>query len=255
MKHEGNKKTMISSPNGTQDHATAFYDAAWKKWNAMIRYSPAPRVRREKMINWLANISPKSLLDVGCGNGEFLMEIHRLMPAAKLAGADVSQAIIEANRSNIPFVDFYKIDIDRETLPENFDAVVCMEVIEHCHDYRAAIKMLSAMAEKWLLLTVPCGPVFEIDRRVGHEKHFKSQEIMDALTKEGFRAVKIINWGFPFFNLYKHMINLWPDKMCESFLSEREYSFMQKVLASITYASFKLSVPKWGYQMFVMACR
>jgi SAM-dependent methyltransferase len=255
MEHDGNKTEMSSPMRERPAGSSTFYDSAWEQWNDMIMYSPAPRIRREKLICWLSEIAPKSLLDVGCGNGEFLSEIHRSVPTMELTGADISPAVIESNRARYPDMTFYELDLNRERLQRRFDAVVCMEVLEHCRDYQADIERLAAMTEKWLLITVPCGPLFEIDRRVGHIKHFKPEEMKNALANGGLHVIKIQEWGFPFFNLYKHIINLWPDKICDSFLSEKKYDFKQKMLASATYAAFHFCLPKWGYQMFVMAGR
>jgi len=221
----------------------------------MIRHSPAPRIRRNKIVSWLSVLSPKTVLDVGCGNGEFLLDVHQSMPDVKLTGADISSAIIDSNRIRTSAAEFFKVDLNAENPPGRYDAVVCMEVIEHCADYKAALQRLAAMTEKWLIVTVPCGPVFEIDRRVGHIRHFKPKEIAEVLAKEGLHVVKLESWGFPFYNLYKHLINLWPDKICESFLSERKYGFVQKVIAYVAYAAFNLCLPKWGYQLFVIAAR
>jgi len=178
-------------------------------------------------------LSVGSLLDVECGNGEFLLQVHKMMPEFRFA----------------------ILDINKDILRERYDAVVCMEVVEHCTDYQEVIGRLAKMTNQWLLLTVPCGPLFEIDRRVGHVKHFNTAEIRQALSSAGLRAVKLQRWGFPFFNLYKHIINLASDMMCQSFLSSRGYSRRQKVLSSITYAAFRLSMPWWGYQLFVLATR
>lgn len=252
----GGKKTIMTSFNcQIQSDSKVFYNNAWKHWESMIKYSPAPRMRRNKIISWLLSILPKTILDVGCGNGEFLMDVYRLMPNAKLSGADVSASMMKSNRINFPNIEFLEIDLNKETLPVKFDAVICMEVIEHCNDYMAVLKRLAAMTGKWLLITVPCGPVFEIDRRVGHKRHFKPKEITEALKSEGLHVIKLEDWGFPFFNLYKHLINLFPDKMCASFLSEQKYNFRQKMLARATYAAFNLCLPKWGFQLFMMASR
>lgn len=251
---DSNKTVTMSSVNDEPSVASAFYNSAWEQWSDMIKYSPAPRIRREKIIRWLSMLAPKSLLDVGCGNGEFLMETHRSVPGIeKLTGADISPSVIQSNRIRFPDFTFYEFDLNQETLPRQFDAVVCMEVIEHCTDYQEVISRLAKMTNRWLLITVPCGPLFEIDRRVGHVKHFNTEEIRHALSNAGLRVVKLQRWGFPFFNLYKHIINLAPDMMSDHFLSSREYSIRQKALSSITYAAFRLSIPSWGYQMFVMA--
>lgn len=233
----------------------AFYDSKWGEWNDMIYYSPAPRLRRSKIISWIKPVKLNSLLDVGCGNGEFLSEVYKVKPGVKLSGADISLKVVEANRSKMPGAHFFHLDLNNETVPARFDAVICMEVVEHCDDYREAIKRLADMTDKWLMITVPCGPLFEIDRRVGHTRHFKAEEISSALKNCGLKIIKIQRWGFPFFNIYKHAINISPDKMSEAFLSSSKYGIREKVISSATYAAFKLCLPWWGYQLFVMASR
>ena len=169
---------------------------------------------------------------------------------------DFWEGVSEAKvKTMIKGITFNEVDINNEKLDSRFDMVVCMEVLEHCIDYRSAIENLAGMTGKRLLITVPCGPLFPIDGKVGHVKHFKPEEIIEALAKVGFHVIKLQEWGFPFFNLYKHIINIWPDKMCDSFLSEQNYGFSQKALSYATYGAFKLCLPCWGYQMFVMASR
>ncbi len=232
---------------------SSFYDSQWKEWNDMIQYSPAPRFRRTKIISWLKKLSVRSLLDVGCGNGEFLLQLHKALPKVQLSGVDVASELITSNQARMPEFRFDILNIDKHILSERCDAIVCMEVIEHCTDYQEVIGRLAKMTNQWLLITVPCGPVFEIDRRVGHVKHFTAKEIRQALSDVGMKTVKLQGWGFPFFNLYKHVINLAPDMMSDSFLSSRGYSRRQKIISYATYAAFRLSMPFWGYQLFVLA--
>lgn len=243
---------MPDITNGTD----SFYDAAWEKWYDMIRYSPAPRLRRTRLLSWIKKTSEcKTLLDVGCGNGEFLLQARKVLHDFDFSGVDVSSAIIEANRASLPDVMFTTLDLNREHLNRKYDIVTCMEVIEHCSDYRQAISRLAAMTNNWLYITVPCGPVFEIDRRVGHQRHFSPAEIYEALTAAGLTVIKLEAWGFPFFNIYKYLINLNPDRACNVFLSNRPYSFDQKFMAALVYFSFRLCIPAKGFQLFAAAKR
>lgn len=230
-----------------------FYDKAWENWNDMIRYSPAPRIRRTRILSWLRKIPFESLLDVGCGNGEFLKEVNDNFPGKKLTGADISRAVIEKNLIIMPEFDFCVLDLNNDTPTHKHQIVVCMEVIEHCDDYESALKRLAEMTEQYLFITVPCGPVFEIDKMVGHKKHFQGDEIVSCLELHGLTVKKLQRWGFPFFNLYKHLININPHSMSKSFLSSARYTWKQKLLASATYAAFSMSIAHGGYQLFVMA--
>lgn len=233
-----------------------FYNAAWDKWNDMIRFSPAPRLRRTRLLSWIRESAGcQTLLDVGCGNGEFLLQARKELPALRLAGADVSPAVIRANRASLPDLEFSTLDLNRERLEKRYDIVTCMEVIEHCDDYRDAVTQLAQMTGSWLYITVPCGPLFEIDRRVGHQRHFAPAQMAQALEAAGLEVVRLEAWGFPFFNLYKHLINLSPDRACDAFLSGQAYTPIQKVVATLVYCSFKLCLPFGGYQLFAAARR
>jgi len=234
---------------------SSFYDQAWENWNDMIRFSPAPRVRREKLRSWIRRLPAQSLLDAGCGNAQFLSEMAADRGGLQLAGADISPAVIAENRKQFPQMEFFELDIDGHSLPRRFDVVVCMEVLEHCPDPHRALTALARMTGKWLLLTVPCGPVFEIDRRCGHVRHFSCHQMREALVAAGLKAERIEAWGFPFYNLYKHAINLWPDRICRSFLSARTYGWRERLIARATYCAFRLCLPFRGYQMFVLASK
>lgn len=74
-----------------------FYDKELGKWSDMFRYSPAPRLRRSMAMQWLRRLRPGTLLDVGCGNGEFLQQVRRSWPHMRLTGVDISPAVIAAN--------------------------------------------------------------------------------------------------------------------------------------------------------------
>ena len=232
-----------------------FYDLAWSEWDDMARFSPAPRIRRRLLLNWMQALKLESLLDVGCGNGLFLAEARQRLAPKRLVGVDLSPQVIESNRRALPGIEFAVLDLERDTRDERFDAVVCMELLEHCADPQGALARLAAMTGQWLLLSVPCGPVFEIDRRVGHHRHFSAEEISEMVRREGLEVMRLREWGFPFFNLYKHLINLWPDRMCQTFLSSQGYGPGQKLFSLFLYRLFWLNLPWAGYQLLLMARR
>lgn len=237
-----------------QAKVSDFYDAQWQGWDDMARYSPAPRIRRHRTLSWLKKRPFGTLLDIGCGNGEFLLEALLAFPGVGLAGYDVSPQVIEKNRNASPKVEYKVFDLERDSFDQTFEAVVCMEVVEHCSDYVAAIRRLAEMTEKYLVITVPCGPLFPIDKMVGHTRHFTPKDIADAVEKAGLTVERVEAWGFPFFNLYKHLINLSPEKTSQAFMSEQKYTDFQKLVSRLVYICFRLSLPFAGYQLFAF-CR
>jgi 2-polyprenyl-3-methyl-5-hydroxy-6-metoxy-1,4-benzoquinol methylase len=110
-----------------------------------------------------------SILDVGCGTGEFLT-VPLAGKGLRVLGMDVHQASLDrgtalAAERGIPTVRFTRATLDE--LGEQFDAVILSEVIEHV---RPAAPLLKAIRRRLkpgghLLLTLPNGyGPFEFDQ-------------------------------------------------------------------------------------------
>jgi SAM-dependent methyltransferase len=56
------------------------------------------------MLDHVSNID--SILDIGCGYGAFLYNLHQLNPNIKLSGIDISKEAIEFCRKNLPNSSF-----------------------------------------------------------------------------------------------------------------------------------------------------
>lgn len=220
----------------------------------MIRHSPAPFHRRRLMLELAGGLSFDSVLDVGCGNGETLAAFRERHPRARLAGVDVSELVVAEDAAANPGITFRQLDIGASRLDESFDLVLCSEVIEHVDDWQGALRNLRAMCKRHLLLTVPAGPVFPIDRSVGHLRHFSPESLAPALRAAGFEPEIVWRWGFPFHTLYKSAINVFPDRSLQTFASG-DYGAGQKVVAALVTASFYLNArdSRFGRQLVVRA--
>ena len=94
-----------------------------------------------------------SLLDVGCGNGDFLHYIATRRNWQRLHGFDRSHAALVHVRTPKTQGDIDQLPFaDRE-----FDCVVACEVIEHLPftAYQAALRELARVARQTVLITVP----------------------------------------------------------------------------------------------------
>lgn len=72
-----------------------------------------------------------SVIDIGCGNGNISMALGSL--GFSVTGLDIDKASIDkANSINkLPNVQFKVADASTFTIDNNYDAVVCSEVLEH----------------------------------------------------------------------------------------------------------------------------
>jgi len=124
-------------------------------WSAE-RYAldPAQVARFETCLEMLPG-DATSLLDAGCGNGQFLHWVEEHRPGVQVRGVERSRAAIAARVCRAP-IDEASVD----TLPypdASFDVVSAQEVIEHLPYgvYEAALREMGRVAREYLLISVP----------------------------------------------------------------------------------------------------
>jgi trans-aconitate methyltransferase len=227
-------------------------------WDDAHRYSPAPRHRRRLVLDWVARLPPVAdCLDAGCAQPYLLHEIVRRHGCAG-HGCDLSDQVMSDHRDDPMGCQFRRLDLTRERWPgdKRFDLVVCSEVLEHVEDWPAAVRSLAAMTGRHLLVTVPSGPVRQMDRLVGHHRHFDGPELAAALRAEGLTVVRERKWGFPVHSLYKALISrASPEKLYDSFAVGR-YSVAQRLLSDVLWlAFFANDLFRGGAQYMVLAER
>lgn len=196
-------------------------------------------------------IRANSVLDVGCGNGALLCQLRSKMPLS-YTGVDLSEAVLANNRSRFPHIQFHPLDISKTALESTFDVVICSEVLEHIIDVESALGNLRRMCARYLIITVPSGPVFTIDKAMGHVRHFTKESLTKLLTRHGLEILSFREWGFPFHTAYKYLINLNPDQCLQQFAG-REYSYFERFVSKIVSALFYLNLPSNGLQIVCLA--
>lgn len=73
------------------------------------------------------------ILDIGCGNGNISLALGSL--GYNVIGVDIDQASIDTanSRNKYPNVKFELLDANSFVMSDEFDGVVCSEVLEHLH--------------------------------------------------------------------------------------------------------------------------
>jgi SAM-dependent methyltransferase len=114
-----------------ESYGTDYYDDTHRRWFA--------HPNTALFDSLIALIPPdSSLLDVGCGRGDFLRYVHRKRPDVKLTGIDYSSNQDE----NIRFLQGDALNLDIE---ERFDVVVSLAVIEHVFDCAAFARRMQEL--------------------------------------------------------------------------------------------------------------
>ena len=164
-----------------------------------------------------------TVLDVGCGSGNFLACLHVQYPHLTLVGVDFSATCLEEARAFImqEGLDTTKFTFHHRTIEEPwpaecFDAVHCGEVLEHLADTQAMLTKLESTVKDggMVCLTTPLGPWSAISaRKEGprnierHLHHFRMTDLQEILSGRGttmtmeYLSAGLSNRGEPIGNI------------------------------------------------------
>lgn len=220
------------------------------------RKMAAPRFRVATLVDEIARLRPASMIDLGCGNGQLCDEIHGRFPQMKIAGVDLSEAQIAANRVRLPWGTWYvghlsdALDLDGA----RFDLVTATELIEHLDRPDALLANARRLLAPGgaLILTTQSGKVQETERRVGHLQHFTTEKMASMLREAGFSSSRVWNAGYPFHDLSKWYANRDPDKSMSQF-GEKAYGLKEDLVCAALRLAFRFNSRSRGAQLFAVA--
>jgi ubiquinone/menaquinone biosynthesis C-methylase UbiE len=109
----------------------------------------------------IADLAPATFLDAGCGEGFVAELLLRQMPGLELTGFDFNPDAVEIAKAKNPGATFITASIFDLPFDDNsFDVVGCFEVLEHLVDPQQALKELTRVAGRAVIISVPHEPFF-----------------------------------------------------------------------------------------------
>jgi SAM-dependent methyltransferase len=107
---------------------------------------------RDQLPRLLAELGARSLLDVPCGDFEWMSRVD--LAGVEYIGADIVAALIEHHRARWPERRFELLDLCASPLPR-VDVVFCRDCLVHLADglIRQAVANLKQSSSTWLLTT------------------------------------------------------------------------------------------------------
>jgi 2-polyprenyl-6-hydroxyphenyl methylase/3-demethylubiquinone-9 3-methyltransferase len=131
-----------------------FSDLAHRWWDPDSEFRPLHQINplRLAWIDELAGLRGKHVLDVGCGGG--ILAESMAARAARVTGIDLAAKplgvarlhALEAGVQNIEYREIATEALAAEQ-PGSFDAVTCMEMLEHVPDPAAVIQACSTLVK------------------------------------------------------------------------------------------------------------
>ena len=161
----------------------------------------------------LKPLKPLKILDIGCGEGFTLKKLEEKKIGKTLTGIDNSLSAIKTGKKIYPHLDLQKGDVYNLEFTDNeFDIVICTEVLEHLKDPKAAIQEIKRVTKKYILFSVPNEPFFILANLL-RGKYFK---------RLGNHPEHINHWTFFSFPLFLRKQGL--------IVSKKKYPFAWSVV-------------------------
>jgi 2-polyprenyl-3-methyl-5-hydroxy-6-metoxy-1,4-benzoquinol methylase len=145
-------------------------------------------------------IAPRSILDVGCGEGVLTCQWADRLDGGRIVGIDLDDAKLKAEwatrrRDNLE----YRVEeaTSLSFADDEFDIATAIEVLEHVPEPEATLAEMARVAERYLLVSVPREPIWrmlnmargaylrDLGNTPGHLNHWSKVSFVSLLSRYG----------------------------------------------------------------------
>ncbi len=129
-----------------------------------------PKYFYTAVAEYAGDLNNKKTIDIGCGNGYLLEQLHKKSPHAELHGLEYSKGLYESSKQRLK--EKAKIingDAEEMQLEDNtFDRVICTEVIEHVKNPSKVLKEIHRILKQdgIVTMTIPNASAYKIFEKV-----------------------------------------------------------------------------------------
>lgn len=183
----------ISSDMGvgwiTENNTPEGYDLLWgDSTNLEAFRSEADHTRDRLTVEIVDHIVPfiklnSSVIDIGCGVGDLLLEVQKRKPDAKVYGLDFSCKAIEGAKKQLPDGEFMQYVLS-QTLPYEtaaFDIVLCTDVLEHLDYPKTMVSEMVRICRPGGLVAIVV-PDGDVDQFFGHYWFWNEESLRTMLS-------------------------------------------------------------------------
>ncbi len=144
--------------------------------------------------------APRSVLDVGCGEGVLTARWAARLGDRRVVGTDLEDPKLQVQWATRPRpnLQFMPMTVQQLQFDEGeFDLVAATEVLEHVDQPVPALDEMARVAGRWLLVSVPREPVWrmlnvargaylrELGNTPGHLHHWSRRSFVALLARYG----------------------------------------------------------------------
>jgi 2-polyprenyl-3-methyl-5-hydroxy-6-metoxy-1,4-benzoquinol methylase len=184
--------------------------------NTYDKYGSSNPVVRRLMSGFERNLdelldtaSPRSLLDVGCGEGVLVHRWAARLGDARVVGIDLEEESIQAGWSQrqAPNLEYRVMEAARLPFADGeFELASAIEVLEHLPDPEHTLGEMARCASSHLIVSVPREPLWRmlnlargaywpaLGNTPGHLNHWSKRSFVELLSRHG----KVVEARSPF---------------------------------------------------------
>jgi 2-polyprenyl-3-methyl-5-hydroxy-6-metoxy-1,4-benzoquinol methylase len=185
--------------------------------NTYDKYGSQNPVVRRLMTGFEASLdelwalaAPRSILDVGCGEGVLTAQWAERLNGGRIVGIDLDDPKLRAEwdkrqRANL---EYRAEEATKLSFADNeFDMATAIEVLEHVPEPERTVAEMARVAERWLLVSVPREPVWrmtnmargayikDLGNTPGHLNHWSKASFKKLLSRYG--TIQEVRSPFP----------------------------------------------------------
>jgi 2-polyprenyl-3-methyl-5-hydroxy-6-metoxy-1,4-benzoquinol methylase len=154
--------------------------------------------------------APRSILDVGCGEGVLTAQWAERLNGGRIVGIDLDDPKLRAewDKRRRPNLEYRAEEATSLSFADDeFDIATAIEVLEHVPDPDATLAEMARVARRYLLVSVPREPMWRmlnmargaywksLGNTPGHVNHWSRVGFVSLLTRHG--TVEEIRSPFP----------------------------------------------------------
>jgi len=147
-----------------------------------------------------AQAAPRSILDVGCGEGVLTAEWAERLGDGRIVGIDLDDPKLRAEweRRSRPNLEFRVEEATSLSFADGeFDMACAIEVLEHVPEPEATLAEMARVASRHLLVSVPREPLWralnmargaywrDLGNTPGHVNHWSKPSFLDFVNRHG----------------------------------------------------------------------
>ena len=198
-------KLVQTSPIPTASQLYAYYAESYRGQGAIGHIERPRTVRQASQTTFIEgnlqkqSLSPKSVLDIGAGHGQLLLNLAEIYPNAKLYATEVDNACCKELASRgIETKQVILDDLENAPFDTKFDLIVCSHVLEHARNPKKFLMHISEMLAPGgsAMIEVPnCSVPYVYGGDIPHLTFFTDYSFRNALSTSGMRVIEIMIGG------------------------------------------------------------